>query len=196
MILFGRRKGEAQHRPGGEQGRGRHILMWSALENRVSKLEKVAESKQGTKICNCRVQTRYHNAACLDAILKGISRVCPVHGFRDLGFFFWHSKQYPLGLGDDQFCPCPPEPWRSWVLRKGPDPRIGEQPAREGVQPDSVLSFEEDRRRTGSILAEYSTARQQWLDSSGRELPSRQELVKLQWKRARQHAGQTRSASL
>src|ERR1035441_1852110 len=60
--------------------------MWNGLEKRISRLEKrVAEGTEKNKVCNCRGETRYHSADCLDAILKGIPRVCPLHGFREQG---------------------------------------------------------------------------------------------------------------
>jgi hypothetical protein len=174
--------------------------MFNKLEKRLSRLEKQADDRtREIGICNCRVETRYHNAACLDAILRGISRVCPVHGFRELGFFFWHSKQYPLGSESDQFCPCPPHPWRLWVLRKGPDPRgstqFGRSEALE-VRPDPAFDLQEDNRRGDALVDEYLTAREAWIRKSGRELPSRQELVKLAMKGARQNANYTQSESL
>ncbi len=174
--------------------------MGNAFEKRLSKLEKqAAERKQETKTCNCRVTTPYHSAACLDAVLKGIPRICPVHGFRELGFFLWRPKQYPLASDDDQFCPCPPHPWRSWLLSRGP--RVWEEhhaakQAWSKVELDPMFNLQEDNRRTDAILAEYSADRQRWLDGSGRELPGREELVKLQTKGARQHAGQASRASL
>lgn len=162
--------------------------MLSALKETISRLEKqAAKRSQETSICNCRVETLFHNASCLDAVLKGISRVCPVHGFRELGFFFWHSKQYRLGPESDQFCPCPPHPWSLWVRGIGPDPRTspqyGRSEARE-VRPDPVF-LQEDNRRTGALVEEYLAARDLWLKKSGRGLPTRQELVKLQSQRAR-----------
>ncbi len=67
--------------------------MRSGLEKRLSRLERIVAARTKTSsICNCRVETRFHNADCLDAILKGIPRVCSVHGGRELGFFFWTSQ--------------------------------------------------------------------------------------------------------
>jgi hypothetical protein len=163
--------------------------MLSALEKIISRLEKqAAKRSQKTSICNCRAETLYHNASCLDAVLKGILRVCPVHGFRELGFFCWHSKLYPLGPESDQSCPCPPDPWRLWVRRIGPDPRTSPQYGRPEVRevcPDPVFNLQEDNRRTGALVEEYRAARDLWIKKSGRELPSRQELVKLRLQRAR-----------
>src|ERR1035438_7340576 len=118
------------------------------LERRLSRLEKLMEQrKQKTRICNCRVETRFHGADCLAAILKSTPRVCAVHGFRDLGFFFWQSRQYRLGSGDDQFCPSPPHPWRSWVLGRGPHPTQSdkENSAESKTHP---FNFEDDKRRS------------------------------------------------
>jgi hypothetical protein len=165
--------------------------MRNGLDRRLSRLEKQMErQKQTIRVCNCRVETRFHGADCLAAILKSTPRVCAVHGFRDLGFIFWQSRQYPLGSGDDQFCPCPPHPWRSWVLGKGPHPIQTDQETTAKFLSDPMSNFEDDKRRSDAVIAEYSTARRQWAAQSGREFLSPQELVKLQMKRVRSHAGQ------
>jgi len=198
MVLLGAKKRRNAKGP----LRGDTFLMSNALEKRLSKLEKqAAKKKQKKKVCNCRVTTPYHSAACLDAVLRGIPRVCPVHGFRELGSFLWRPKQYPLGFDDDRFCPCPPHPWRSYVLSGSRDWDEGAA-ARESwdklamnapaVDPqENARRFQEDNRRTAAILAKYEVARQRWLDSSGRELPALEELVKSQMKRGRQHASQS-----
>jgi len=93
-----------------------------AFEKRLAQLEKrVAAKAEETKVCNCRSITHFYNVACLDAILKGIPRICPVHGFRDLGTLFSKPKPYPLRKEDNPFCPCPPHPWRSFQLSGGPN---------------------------------------------------------------------------
>jgi hypothetical protein len=67
--------------------------MSAGLEKRISRLERIAAKKsENPRICNCRVETRHHGADCLDAILKGMSRVCSRHDFRELGFFFWTPR--------------------------------------------------------------------------------------------------------
>jgi hypothetical protein len=146
--------------------------MRNGLENRLSRLEKrVADRTEKPTVCNCRVETRFHNADCLDAILKGIRRVCSVHGFRDLGFFFWTSEQYPLLSEDNQPCPCPPHPWRSFVLSEGPHTWEGHHAVAEAaVQPDPTFNLQKDNRRSTEILADYYAARQQWVGKSRRQL--------------------------
>jgi len=164
--------------------------MRNGLDRRLSRLEKQMEQrKKATRVCNCRVDTRFHGADCLAAILKSTPRVCAVHGFRDLGFFFWQSRQYRLGSGDDQFCPCPPHPWRSWVLGRGPNPTQSALKNAAEFPTNSLFNFEDDKRRFDAVIAEYCTARHA-AAQSGREFPSPQELVKLQMKRVRSHAGQ------
>jgi hypothetical protein len=162
--------------------------MRNGLEKRLSRLEKhVAERTEKPSVCNCRVETRFHSAVCLNAVLKGMPRVCPVHGFRELGFFWWTPPKSTLRSEDNQFCPCPLHPWRSFVLSAGPHTWDAHNAALEAateVQRDPILNLHEDNRRSMAIMEEYLAAREEWLDGSGRELPSRAELVKLQWKRA------------
>lgn len=139
--------------------------MRKELEKRLARIEKrVAEKTKTNKICNCRGETRFHNAPCLAAILKGASRVCPVHGSRELGFFWWTSKQYPLRPEDNPICPCPPHPWRSFLLSEGPHTWEGHDAARKAaceLPPDPTFNFQEDKRRMGELFAEYFAARQQ-----------------------------------
>jgi hypothetical protein len=67
--------------------------MPSELERRMSRIEeRLAEKTKKPSICNCRVRTSCHNAECLPAVLKGIPWVCPIHGFRNLGRF-WFTPQ-------------------------------------------------------------------------------------------------------
>jgi hypothetical protein len=74
----------------------RHILIGKALEKRVSQLEKrMEEYAKKQLVCNCRVKTCYHSGHCLDAILKGVSRVCPVHGFREAWLFLLDFRTIP-----------------------------------------------------------------------------------------------------
>jgi hypothetical protein len=91
--------------------------MPNGLEKRLSRLERILTKKtEKPRICNCRVETRFHGADCLDGILKGMSRVCPRHDFRELGFFFRTPKWRGLISEDNQFCPSPSHPWRSFVM--------------------------------------------------------------------------------
>ena len=84
------------------------------LEKRLSRIERRLDPPAP---CNCRLITRVHDANCLAAILEKTERKCPVHGFREMGSLFMWSPQYPLVDEDNQFCPCPPHPWRSLQLR-------------------------------------------------------------------------------
>jgi hypothetical protein len=167
--------------------------MWSGLEKRLARLEKrVAERIQDAKVCNCRLNTRFHNAECLAALLKGIPRVCPVHGFREIGGFFFTPSWYHVRGEDDEFCPCPPHPWRSFVLsaRQGVHHTWeGSYAAREAevnLPPDPILDaeernrrFQENKRRLDALWEEYCAARQLWEEKSGRRLPTAHEIVKL-----------------
>jgi hypothetical protein len=163
--------------------------MSDGLERRICRLEKRVEEKFKTPgRCNCRVVTRFHNAFCLDTILKQACRVCPVHDFREFGFFFWSPSQYPVGGEDTRFCPCPPHPWRTFLT--GPHPLSWEQhkaalEAWSNHPPRNNFDLNEDNCQTSALLAEYGEAREQWLATNGRQLPSKEELVELEWKRAR-----------
>jgi hypothetical protein len=168
--------------------------MWNGLEKRLSRLEqRGAERTRKPRVCDCRVETRFHGADCLDEIVNGMARDCPSHGFRELGFFFWTPRWCALIPEDNQFCPCHPHPWRSFLIN-GPHTWEAHHAAREAwnnVQKDnSMLNLQEDNRRADSIMAKYFGARQHWVEKAGRQLPSREELVKLQWKRARKHVDQ------
>jgi hypothetical protein len=173
--------------------------MPNGLEKRLSRVERILTKKtEERRVCNCRLETRCHSADCLDAILKGMLRVCPRHGFRKLGSFFWTPKWCALILEDSQFCPCPPHPWRSFVMN-GPHTWEGHYAARKAsnkLPPADHSNIKEDNRRTEALLAQYSESGQQWVEKTGRQLPSREELVKLQWERARKHVDQYPRASV
>ncbi len=163
--------------------------MSNGHKKRLSRLEeRAAESTKKLAVCNCRVETKFHNAACLDAILKGTSRICPLHGFRVLGFFVWTSEMYLLLPEDNQFCPCSPDIWRSF-LSEGPHTWEGHEAAREAIRQHSstpMLKYKDDSRQTEAIMEEYWTSCQQAV-AKGAQLPDRAYLMKLQWKRARKN---------
>ncbi len=174
--------------------------MRSGLEKRLARLEKrVAERTEKTKVCNCRVWTRFHCSSCLYSVLKGTPRVCPVHGFRELGFFWWTPQKTTLRSEDHRFCPCPPHPWRSFQLSEGPHRTEARHAALEAetlIPPDLVLDLAEDNQRSRVTIDAYCDERRRWLAESGRRLPTRAELVKLLWQRAREYDGQTQRPSL
>lgn len=166
--------------------------MSKGLEKRLSRVEqRLAERTEAPVVCNCRSVTSFHSGKCLNAILKGVSRVCPVHGFREFGFFMFSSNQYPLNAEDNQFCLCPPDPWRSFVLN-GPHTWEGNQAAREAcgkLPPDDSFNFQEDKRLLGAVLAKYEEDRRQWQEKTGQRPASPEEIRKLEWKGARKHVG-------
>jgi hypothetical protein len=163
--------------------------MSSGIEKRLLRLEHlVAKRTRKPQVCNCRIETRYHNANCLAAILNGMSRVCLAHGFRELGFFFWTAKQYALQSEDNQVCPCPPHPWRSFLLSKGSHTWEGQRAAQEAwnnLADAHQSNIQEENLQTDAMLAKYGKARQEWIERTGRPLPSPQELKRLQWERVR-----------
>ena len=116
-------------------------------------------------------------------------RVCPIHSFRDLGSLeqvFWF---FPLISGDRQFCPCPPDRWRSFVLRKGPSTIEDKMMAVHVMFLEAFLNTSDQSDshgyclRTEVLKAKYWKARQQWIEKTGRQLRSRAELEKESFRR-------------
>lgn len=163
--------------------------MSKQLERRLVRLEKrLAERTREHSTCNCRGYTRFHDGPCLAAILKGASRVCPVHGFRDFGFFMFAARWCPVNAEDNQFCPCPPHPWRSFRLSERPHTWEGHSAAREACNKlpvDNCSDFQENHRQLMAALEKYSQDLQRWVEAGGR-LPDREGIKKLAWKRARE----------
>lgn len=158
--------------------------MRGALEKKLSKLEKrLAERAEKLAVCNCRFRTRYHSANCLDAIMKGICRVCPLHGFRSLGLFLftpsWYPlfstpRHYPLASEVDELCPCPPHPWRSFV-RNGP--RTWEEQGRaygawQNLPPTDRPTLQEEHQRIDFIVNAYMESFQLWVEKGEQQLPA------------------------
>lgn len=175
--------------------------MSNGLERRLYRLERlVADRREKQQVCNCRVETCFHNAKCLDAVLKGLSLVCPVHGFRELGFFFWTPQQCPLEPESNQFCPCAPHPWRSFVTSEGPHTWEGHRAARAGWNTLPLVDHfdaKEENQLTTATVAKYFKACQRWIEQNRwKALPAKEELVNLQWKRARKHGNQEPRASV
>jgi hypothetical protein len=144
------------------------------LKRKIARLEKqAAKQTEKAKLCNCRVMTRYHNAECLDALLKHMPLVCPVHGFRELGRFWWTPAWSVLRTraGDDnEFCPCPPHHRRSRVLSE--DPRIwaAADAARDaGLNLPAVPrpSLQERNRQAEAVMERYWVAHAQWYERQG-----------------------------
>ena len=110
----------------------------------------------------------------------------------------WTARWARLTKGDDKFCPCPPHPWRSFVLSDGPHTWEDRRAADEawGKLPPEPYNLQEENRQIDASLAKYCEGRQRWIDTTGRQLPSKEELVKLAWKRAREHVDQESRASL
>ena len=162
--------------------------MSKEIEKRLSRIEKrLAKRTREHSICNCRVETRFHNGPCVAAILKGASRVCPVHGFRDFGLFAYVARSYLVNAEDNRFCPCPPNPWRSFLLSEGPHTWEGQHAAKEACSKlpvDHCSNFQENQRQSTAAFEKYSQDLQRWIESGGR-LPDREEIKKLAWKRAR-----------
>ena len=174
--------------------------MLNEFEKRLARLEKrVAqrseERNEKTSACNCRLETHYHNADCLDAILKGILRVCPVHNLRSLEPFTSTEARLPLRSGDDQFCPCPSHPQRSVLLSKHARPLDVLKRHYPKPPPDPTFNPQVDKRRVDAIVDKYSADCQAWVHKSGRQLPSRQEIVELQIERSAQKRQRARNSN-
>lgn len=153
------------------------------LEKRISRIERRV---QPPTPCNCRTVARYHDANCLAAILEKTPRECPVHGFREMGFFFWVPPSDPLFHEDNEVCPCPPHPWRSFQLSGGPytkEARDAAMDAWQDMPREPSHNVEENRARTDAVFQAYLEQKEQWLRKTGRRLPSLEEL-RDQWERA------------
>jgi len=153
------------------------------LEKRISRLEMLINPPE---LCNCRVETRFHDSNCLAAILEQTIRECPVHGFREMGFFFWTPSQYVILDEDNEICPCAPHPWRSFVLGPRPHTWEGHEAARQdwaNMPDDNGFNLQLDRDRADTLLAAYDDTREQWTLKSRRRLPSQKELMKQNWSR-------------
>jgi hypothetical protein len=155
------------------------------LDKRLFRLERLLDPPSP---CNCRLITCFHNADCLAAILEKTERKCPVHGFRGMGALFQRPPQYPLVDEDNQFCPCPPHPWRSLQLRRNSatteDSAVAMQ-AWHDMPPAPESNFQENSDRTRALWRAYDEERHQWIRKTGRQLPSFEELKKMQAKRYR-----------
>ena len=153
------------------------------LETRLSKLE---QQMAAPTPCNCRGETRFHNSRCLEIVLEKTVRECPVHGFREMGFFFWTASQYPILDEDNQFCPCAPHAWRSFLLGPKPLTWEGNRAANQAWEdmPKENYDITTEGIRTDALIEAYHVARNQWIDKTHRRLPSNAELRKQAWKRA------------
>ena len=180
-------------------------------EKRLSRIEQCAADRtEKPLICNCRESTRYHNSVCLEHLLKRIPRVCPVHGFRDLGFFLW--VVFPQGRilqEDRQFCPCVANPWSAFIRGTGPHTLEGLYAVREafcketlpgyadfdddGVveEIDREMKWEEenaDFHRAMGLLNEYDKAFKQWLWKTGQvRFVSKRELARFESRSRRRY---------
>ena len=180
--------------------------MPNQLEKRISRIEKrLAERTKKPSICICRVHTRFHNAKCLLAVLKGLPWVCPIHSFRKFGWFLftpqWALLRTRQGGIDNQFCPCPPHPWRTHVLKgRNGVPTTSEDASAAWKAADELPTygldplvdpqekhrlFLEERARVEAVVKEYWDACHEWYEKYGRELNSQPELAKVIWERAR-----------
>lgn len=84
--------------------------------------------------------------------------------------FFWTPKWSGLRREDNQYCPCPSHPWRSFVLN---GPRTWEanhaaSKAWHELPQDPVGDVQEENRRSGAIMEEYWADRERWAEKTGR----------------------------
>lgn len=164
--------------------------MTNRLAQRMSRVEReMAQRAKEPIVCNCRLETAFHTGNCLEASLNGAARVCALHGFRAFGFFVFAARQYPLNHEDSQLCPCPPHPWRSFVLN-GPRSWEAHNAALDACNklPPTEFNFQEDKRKVDDVLAKYEDECQRWVEKTGRQLATPEEIKKLTSKRAHQHA--------
>ena len=87
--------------------------------------------------------------------------------FRDFGFFIYCSKWCTLQGDDDQFCPCPEDLWRSFVLN-GPRTQESANAVQREIckqslmKPDEELTdeqFEENKKQVEIVISAYEQAR-------------------------------------
>jgi hypothetical protein len=78
---------------------------------------------------------------------------------------------------------------RSYLLSGGTHTPEGLKAAKEASQGISRVDFPymEDSRRSEAIRAKYAEERRQWIQKSGRQLPSLEELRNLEWERKAEH---------
>jgi hypothetical protein len=145
------------------------------LDKRLAQLERRVGDRTKPRICNCRKTTLFHDANCLDALLRRMPRVCPLHGFRELGFFFPFPRKFSLLPEDDRFCPCSADAFKSFMLGPGPHTREGLHAALKASCKIRVADGG-DARDAWAALEEYWEDRQMWVDLTRQRLPSRQEL--------------------
>jgi hypothetical protein len=168
-----------------------------------------AKKKQAAKICNCRsTNTTFHNAECLEAVLMHIPWLCPVHGVRQLCRFVEIASQnllryrgggadsgYLAGGDDNQFCPCPPHPWRThvwkglyrtdrrtdaerWAESDAAQKAWANLPRKPVISPEEwKRQREEKNRRVHAVIERYVEAVQQFNDS-GRKSPDPREIFR------------------
>jgi len=167
----------------------------------ILRLEKVAaKKKQAAKTCNCRDRITFHNAECLEALLMNIPWLCPAHGVRQLGRFVEIASKnilryrgggadggYFAGGDDNRFCPCPLNPWTSFLLSEGPhtmEQSDAAQKAWANLPPKPRISSEEWKRqraektrRVHAVIERHAEAVQQFNDS-GRKSPGPREIFR------------------
>jgi hypothetical protein len=161
------------------------------LERRLSRLEAYAlRTTEKPLVCNCREATRFHNSACLYELLKKMPRVCPVHGFRELGFFLWVPPEVRLIPDDSQFCPCFANPWRAFFEGPGPHTLEGLHAVVDALRkrPEAYPpDLEEDYRQAATLMDEYDAAFQLWIRKSSQKSVSGRERAKAQRQAVRKH---------
>jgi hypothetical protein len=165
--------------------------MMSGLAKRILRLEKLAAKRtEEPKLCNCKLRTLYHTADCLEATLKRVSPICPLHGFRQF-LNFWGVPVDDLLMGGtaclswdaNEYCWCPPRPPQVAITFDPNAPEdTWEVPSPEEVfnrEEESRRVHEEESRRLDAIIAKYRQDREDWVKKTGRRLPSLEELKKL-----------------
>jgi hypothetical protein len=152
------------------------------LDKRLSRLERLLDPPSP---CNCRCETRFHNSHCLLTVLWKADRDCPVHGFREMGFFFWTPTGFPIVDEDNQFCPCAPDPWRSFLLGPRPLTWEGHYAARKAAaeMPEEPCFIEDEKVLIEAIIDAYVLEKEEWMNRTHHRLPSKKQIIKQTWKR-------------
>lgn len=138
--------------------------MRSGLKTRLTRIE----THIATMTCSCILVREFHDADCLTAILKGMTRVCAVHCFRGVLYFRQVSGRFSTNEKEDRFCPC------------GPNTRIqfrfgNDSPGEYRLRTDELApsrpspTFHFQEYRIQSLVRSYAENHEDWLQTSSRK---------------------------
>jgi hypothetical protein len=184
-------------------GTKRTLSQIPSLEDKISTLEK----RVLAPLCNCRIATPFHNADCLQTILKAQCIPCQAHRFRTLGIFVPVPMAEPLLHSDRQFCSCRPidhsgprssfeyAPWpseaktqlvliRTRVLALGRNPGCPYAAIVATVRRKENGDIDQENLPSDTLLSfglalDYYRQREKWMADTGQQLPKWLNILKL-----------------